>query len=288
MHTVAAIPQPGRRKRLPRLRGLRTAAAFAAFWVAWFGLTLGFELIRTFADEVAPARSLAGVEGALFGTWPTLALQDAFFGAGTRSFDQVWWIMHGLWFGMPLACGCVVMVRARHLLPEFLAWQVVAMYVSAVAYVAMPVEPPWMEPGVHRILYERSFYGESTVDPNPLAAFPSLHAALPACITVFYLLRGGLRLRMFAWPVAAYSLLVGFAVVYLGEHWVLDVLGGFALAGVVAVIFGNARLRRAYARIPGDPVAKTGRFCDWLLPAPAENGRRTPVPATDMPLRQAA
>jgi membrane-associated phospholipid phosphatase len=52
-------------------------------------------------------------------------------------------------------------------------------------------------------------------DVNPLAAFPSLHVALPASQ------KGPFRI----WAVG-----ISVAVVMLGEHWVIDVAAGWALA----------------------------------------------------------
>ena len=62
----------------------------------------------------------------------------------------------------------------------------------------------------------------SFVGGNPVAAIPSLHAALPTMVFLF----------LFKWNKKAgiafipYLLGVYFAVVYLGEHYVVDVIIG--------------------------------------------------------------
>ena len=136
-------------------------------------------------------------------------------------------------------------------------------------------------PGITRILLDRSFIQYTVLDNNPFAAFPSMHACLPMVLTLFFFLRCD-RARFLGWFTLVYSLLIGFAVVYLGEHWVLDVLGGYALAGLVAVLFMNGGLQRLYARIPGDPIAQLARFNDaiwWKPPAePAEEPSPLGVP----------
>lgn len=62
--------------------------------------------------------------------------------------------------------------------------------------------------------------------PNPVAAVPSLHAAMPLTITLMLW-----RLRPRWAPVAiTYTLLMTPALVYLGEHYVVDALAGWAVA----------------------------------------------------------
>jgi membrane-associated phospholipid phosphatase len=107
----------------------------------------------------------------------------------------------------------------------------------------VPTIPPWMAandflvlPPIAQIV--RSFYNVhvpqlvALFDVNPIAAMPSLHAALPAMCAL-------LALRHFGWRglwVVGYALVVGVAVIYLGEHFLVDVVAGWALA--VAVYAG--------------------------------------------------
>jgi membrane-associated phospholipid phosphatase len=61
---------------------------------------------------------------------------------------------------------------------------------------------------------------------NPLAAMPSLHFA--TSVTAAHVLaRTGRRARAFGW---AYALTLGVALVYLGEHYVVDLAAGLVLA----------------------------------------------------------
>jgi len=61
-----------------------------------------------------------------------------------------------------------------------------------------------------------------------VAAMPSLHAAYPAMLLLFFW-RDGWRLRI---PFALYTLAMGFALVYGGEHFVTDILVGWLYAAV--------------------------------------------------------
>ncbi|WP_024795720.1 phosphatase PAP2 family protein [Tomitella biformata] len=78
---------------------------------------------------------------------------------------------------------------------------------------------------------------------NLVAAIPSLHAGLTMMVALFV----WPLVRRRWWAVwAAYPLIMGFALVYTGEHYVLDVLLGWAMAA--AVIVGCAAVERWWAR----------------------------------------
>src|SRR2546421_195556 len=59
-------------------------------------------------------------------------------------------------------------------------------------------------------------------NPNQVAAFPSLHAGYPFLAFLFARRAFG----RVGWVMLAYSACVWFAVVYLADHYVVDILGG--------------------------------------------------------------
>jgi hypothetical protein len=67
---------------------------------------------------------------------------------------------------------------------------------------------------------------QKAFDINPIAAMPSLHAALPTlCLLV--------AISQFGWwalPMAVYTVLALFGILYLGEHYLVDALAGILLA----------------------------------------------------------
>jgi len=110
-------------------------------------------------------------------------------------------------------------------------------------YLLFPSAPPWLAAqngyldGVTRVLGQTinllpdrldmpSIYRQ--LNPNMVAAIPSLHAAYPFLVLLFALRFFGRR----GLVVAPYVLAVWLAVIYLGEHYAIDVILGAAYAGM--------------------------------------------------------
>ena len=85
--------------------------------------------------------------------------------------------------------------------------------------------------------------------PHPVAAMPSLHAGFPLLVLLF-------AVRFFGWKgllALPYNASLWFSVVYLANHWVVDILAGMAWATLafVVVTLGGARLEaRDWERLP--------------------------------------
>jgi membrane-associated phospholipid phosphatase len=123
-------------------------------------------------------------------------------------------------------------------------------------YVLYPAVPPWLAnfqghlDGVTRIVpamwnvsgvhTAAALFESGNHYSNDVAAVPSLHAGYACLIGLFLWPMAGPRVRVL---LAAYVLMMGFALVYLGEHFLIDVFLGWLYAGA-AVLISN-RIRRA-------------------------------------------
>jgi PAP2 superfamily len=82
--------------------------------------------------------------------------------------------------------------------------------------------------------------GQASV--NLVAAIPSLHAALTAAVSAFLWTRVRRKWRPL---LVAYPLIMAFTLVYSAEHYVVDILLGWALAAVVVMALRRYEPRRA-------------------------------------------
>ena len=196
------------------------------------------------------------------GELPNVRLQNALASLGPRNVvNRFFSWVHWVWFFEPHSV--VTWILARH--PEHFgrsARQMSAVYdLGLIVYAAVPTAPPWWasEEGhtdseVRRIMVEvgEEEWGRAwpvlydTLGGNPWAAMPSLHFAtsLMSALLLAEVDRG-------AGAVAgAYAGALGFALVYLGEHYVVDLLAGAAL--VLAVRRGERYaepIARAVSRV---------------------------------------
>ena len=163
-------------------------------------------------------------------------------------------------FAAPLAMGLWLWARRREDFSRFVSAYMVLMATGFVVYLLFPEMPPWLAarngllPPVQRIVVDtlqhlggfgRVYAG---ADPEPNAAMPALHVAVPMLIACAMI--GGVRVhRRAVWLWLVYPLTVAFGVVYMGEHYVVDTWVGIAFgAGAFWVVKAAERvsLRRTF------------------------------------------
>jgi hypothetical protein len=87
----------------------------------------------------------------------------------------------------------------------------------------------------------RSLIDEGQANVNLVAAIPSLHAALTAMVSIFLWRRIAAKWRPL---LVVYPLIMAFTLVYAAEHFVFDLLLGWALAAAVLVAINRLESRR--------------------------------------------
>jgi membrane-associated phospholipid phosphatase len=158
--------------------------------------------------------------------------------------DRVLTITHWLWFFEPYAVLSWILVRHPQQFPRAARQMAAVFDAGAFGYWAVPTAPPWWsseegltkEP-VRRIMVEvgEPLWGRywsplyRALGGNPWAAMPSLHFATSVQGAVS-LSEADRREGAIAW---AYALTLGFGLVYLGEHYLTDLLAGAGLVGAV-------------------------------------------------------
>ena len=96
--------------------------------------------------------------------------------------------------------------------------------------------------------------GQASV--NLVAAIPSLHAGLTAAVAAFLWTRVQRKWRPL---LAAYVLVMAFTLVYTAEHYVVDILLGWALAAVVLMALNRVESRRRSSEVDAEVQLSNSR-----------------------------
>lgn len=245
-------------------------------WLPLLAVLFAYDLLRGVANEVggalfnlqryasnpdvAASRARANmtepieVDRWLFnGKVPTVWLQQKLYTPGVAHwYDRIILCCYLSHFLVSLMLAVVLWCVNYKLFRTYLAGLVTLTLITLVTYVLVPAAPPWMAglngylPPVDRVVQATlSTIGGETLNSavergaaysNPVAAMPSLHAAIPMFLFLFFWREVRARGRAF---LAAYALLMAFSLIYAGEHYVADVLAGwlYAAISVFGVLF---------------------------------------------------
>jgi membrane-associated phospholipid phosphatase len=237
--------------------GLGMAAFSVAAWRSWgrlllewlpfYGLLVAYDFLRG-AVAVAPADAHVDPQLALDkalggGAVPTVWLQQHLWHAGhPRWYDYGVWAVYMTHFFAVWVTAAVLWRVARHRFRPYAVLTIVLTLGAFLTYWLYPAQPPWLSAEslriapVDRIVPEVwGQLGVGTVQSvyenhdlvNTVAAMPSLHAAFPLMLLLFFWPAGWLA-RI---GLGLYTLAMGYALVYSGEHYVTDILAGWAMAG---------------------------------------------------------
>jgi membrane-associated phospholipid phosphatase len=207
------------------------------------------------------------------GELPNVRLQRALARPGqVTRLDRVLAIVHWAWFFEPHAALVWILLRDEDRFPRAARQMAAAFDVGCAIYYAVPTAPPWWaaENGYiaeqegalsqevvaaaatpHRLRRVMVEVGEGTwgrawptlyssLGGNPWAAMPSLHFAT-SLLGAILLSETGTVPGVAGW---SYAITLAVALVYLGEHYAVDLLAG---AGVVAAMRRGEPLVRPLA-----------------------------------------
>jgi len=227
-------------------------------WSPYVIIALAYELIRGLGPMVvagAHIQDIVNVERILLGgRIATELLQNALrpiIGLDPLAIGST--VLYVLHTPLPVVIGAYLWVRHRPAFYDFLAALFVLSMAAFATYLMFPAAPPWwaaatghltsplgfpivehLKPTAFDALVTSvGFDGQALfglafndISPDPVAAFPSLHAAYPL-LAFLFVRRVNRRagVVMFAYTAAAW-----FAILYLGDHYLVDVIGGAAYA----------------------------------------------------------
>jgi PAP2 superfamily len=237
----------------------RRANHFVADWSVFLGLMVLFDFLRGFVFAlvthfelpvymhyaIAWERWLCGGH-----VIPVLLQQWRDGLAYAPLLDRLLTIVHGSHFAFFLLFGLALWLLRPAEFRRYAVALVLVTYASLVIYLLVPTVPPWMAaqnfevlPVVEHVtayIYNSELPSlQKAFDVNPIAAMPSLHAAWPTLGML-------VAFHEFGWRglyAALYAALAIFAIIYLGEHYVVDVVAGVFLSTLAfALVHGRTRL----------------------------------------------
>ena len=177
---------------------------------------------------------------AVFRSAPTVVLQRALARPGrTTALDHALVYVHWAWFIQPHLAAAWILWRHPSRFPRAGTMICAVFDLGLIGYFVVPTAPPWWAaehgriPGMRRLMAEvgqrvwgrlwSPLYG--FLGGNPLAAMPSLHFAT-SLMAARMLAETGPAAGAAGWTYAG---VLGFALVYLGEHYVIDLAAGALL-----------------------------------------------------------
>lgn len=196
-----------------------------------------------------------------FGQLPTEWLQQYLWHGSVRWYDFVFYGAYTLHFVLPFFLAVYIWKRREKHYWSFIASFLVLSFAGFLTYLLFPAAPPWMssemgliEPitrvsshvwaafGIHDF---PSVYNK--ISPNPVAAVPSLHAAYAFLFAWYAVKLVKSRWKHMAW---IYPVLIWFGTVYMGEHYIIDVILGvlYAYASYRLAPYVVCFLERMYHR----------------------------------------
>lgn len=169
------------------------------------------------------------------------AVQSAFLSPDLTDFMT---FLYGFHFPMIMVASVLLWYSSRVLYKGYVYSLVACSYISLLFYMIAPSAPPWyngvvtnllanttQQPGYSGIIGEMARIG-SLIESDKLAAFPSLHAAY-AVLFGYFTVKLNKLYAFVSVPIVAGIL---FSTIYLGQHYIMDLVGGVAVAAASVVI----------------------------------------------------
>ena len=220
-------------------------------WLPFYLLLTVYDMIRGSATKWLMPHAIPQIridEWLFGGTAPTVTLQHALYTPGVaHPWDYAAFGVYMTHFVVPFVIAGVLWKFAHDRFRRYAALLLGLTFAALVTYVLYPALPPWLAsqtgslPPTAKIIDEvwahlrlsngATVFSATGHFADPVAAVPSLHAAYPVLIMLFFWKSAG-RWR---WLLLLYPLAMAFTLVYTGEHYVIDVLLGWLYASTIFV-----------------------------------------------------
>ena len=229
-----------------------------------------YDLLRGYADGLlfsAWYRPQLEADALLFGgTVPTVWLQDRLWHGSTdlRWYDYASWAVYMSYFVATYLLAGLLWFYARPRFRRYVASVALTAGMAFATFALFPAAPPWLASRTGELEWTtrligpisghipflafsfEGLYEKGSEYSNPVAAVPSLHAAYTLLVTMF-LWRWAGRARPL---LALYPPAMAFALVYTAEHYLVDILLGWAYTLLAVWVVAAVADRWHHAAVP--------------------------------------
>ena len=237
------------------MRRQRAASArrIAREWLPYASIPVAYAVLGRLSERATPRAHVQpqlGFDELVFGgTAPTVAMQAELWDPDDpRWWDVAAWLVYLSHFVVTVAIALALWFGD---LDRFRRWRrlvLVTTFAGFATYLAYPAVPPWLAsirgdlPRTDRVMKAMwdhlgarrmaAVFGQDSKVAFEVGALPSLHAAAPFLAMLFLWDRPALRA-----PLVAYTAAMAVTLVYTADHFVFDILLGWAYAaGVYALV----------------------------------------------------
>lgn len=202
-------------------------------WLPFYGCILVYEFLHRFINVINPNdyhEILMKVDFFIFGVHPTVWLQE-FIRPALTNYMSVVYLSYFLF--LPLLATMLYFKKKFFEFRALMLTAVVCLYTGYIGYLFVPALPPFMTMSNLYTLNLNGTVAERVLFPFIDASsilrdcFPSLHSAVTAIVLIF---AWRFEPKLF-WLMLPFGLSLFVATVYLRQHYVIDLIAGWILAG---------------------------------------------------------
>ena len=216
-------------------------------------LLLSYEALQGIAGYVANAGnavSLAQVDQSVWGFNLTGFVQSYF---NSQDLTYVASFLYSLHFPLVIGSAIFFWYTDKKTYTKYVYTLLLTSYLSLLTFVLMPTAPPWYSHVASNVVGNASgplsgFFNwiaqlSQAIESDKFAAFPSLHGAY-AILFSYFMIKSRFKLIVVVLPITIGIL---FSTIYLGQHYLIDLVGG-GIYAAVSIILIELYLRRKNAK----------------------------------------
>lgn len=228
---------------------------FLRNWTPFMVLLLSYEALQGIAGYVAATGNIVNLSQIDQGLWGFNV--DGYVQSALKSqaLTSVASFMYSLHFPLVIAATLFFWYSSKRIYSRYVYSLLLTSYLSLITFILMPTAPPWYSGVAANLIGTTSgpmsgfFNGiahlSSLIESDKFAAFPSLHGAY-VLLFCYFMIRLKGRLALIAVPVTFGVL---FSTIYLGQHYLIDLIAGAAYAAFSIVVVEKILSRREKSKL---------------------------------------